>query len=102
VQFRHAKPRWKIFTGALSYEAKDSFNASHEGMVYEPDLPTRAASIKVVCPPKRTLRNPGAARMLGSGEKPMPAPEVSSDGKTVVLSIKRPRMGEEYSIFWDW
>ncbi|HEV7488704.1 MAG TPA: hypothetical protein VGQ65_23770 [Thermoanaerobaculia bacterium] len=102
VDFPHALPRWKTFSGVLSYRCEDTFPEKNEGIVYTPDFPTVTACITVTFPPNRKWRDPGASRLEGSGEKAIKTPHVSADKKSISITLKRPKPGEEYALFWVW
>jgi hypothetical protein len=104
VTFHHTLPRWKEIRGVLSYEAADTFPERNEGMIYTPDFPTKTATLRVVFPANRKFKSDsvGASKIEGTGETRLKPPEISGDQKTIEVTLRRTRPGEEYSLFWEW
>jgi len=103
VRFRNQQPRkWHLFQGKLSYMLTDSFNGNEEGLMYVVDFPARAVSFRVDLPAKRRCRSATAYRLEGSGRTALQPPLISGDGATISLTVKRPRVGSEFAIYWRW
>jgi hypothetical protein len=95
-------PRWKEFSGTLSYECIDSFNADTEAFMYCVDFPTRLATIIIAFPKSRPCRSTEATKVQGAGAMPIAAPRLSPDGRRLVLKLKYPTIGAQYIIYWNW
>lgn len=96
------RKKGEVFTGKLSYEALDSFSKSHEGLVYVADFPTKVTWVHVQMPAGRRCSNVRATKIQGAGEVPLDPPQVNASGSSIDFTVRRPPVGAEYTIQWDW
>ena len=90
------------FTGKLSYELINSFGGNSEGIFYSVDYPTKKVIIRVNFPEDCLCIHAHATLIQGAGEKEIQDPAISSDRKSLVLKLKRPKLGSQYGIYWQW
>lgn len=90
------------FVVLLKLHWRDAFNLNRETLIYQPDLPTKRATLKVVFPPDIPCREPYSRLIQGSGENGYVPPTVTSGGTSICLEIKNPKFGIEYKLGWSW
>lgn len=94
--------RWQEFSGKLSYDCINSFDAPTEMIVYCVDFPTRCATIVVEFPHDRPCNTCEARQTRGASEVPVQTPELSQDRRRLELKLRRPSYGAQYVIYWTW
>lgn len=102
ARFPGPLPRGKPFKCSLSYNAVSSFLQSQEGMVYVVDFPVRKVNITIRFPADRMCTRASAFRVQGAGKMPLPDPIVDAQLKTVTVTLRKPQVGAEIEIWWDW
>jgi hypothetical protein len=102
VLFAPPIPRWRPFTGALSYHLIDSFLEKREFFAHVVEFPAKTLTIKVVFPKERPCLEATAARRVGANEKRLDDLKRLHEGELVELTLKRPAVGSEYWIRWNW
>ena len=91
----------KPFKGTLSNEFVNSFPARTEYILYVTDFPTKLAKITVRMPAGRHCSSVRAYKVQGADKTMIREPEVTDDGITIQLILKRPPLGR-HAIYWDW
>jgi hypothetical protein len=102
IDFNGPHKRFRPFTGALSYEAVDSFKGNPEWFCYVIDFPIKAASIEVNLPTRDPCKSAEAFRVEGNGRTRMPDPDISADKQRLSWKLNRPRRSAEYRLYWYW
>lgn len=102
IEFPAQCKRWHTFKGKLSYDVEDSFLGNPEGLVYVADFPTKLARIHIDLPQERPCSRAYTYKVVGAQKVSYIDPDVSSDKARIELEIKRPRIGSEYMLYWDW
>jgi hypothetical protein len=102
VLFAPPLSRWKFFKGELSYRLMDSFSDKREFFAHVVEFPAKTLTIKVVFPKERPCLDAIAARRLGAKETRLEDLKRLHDGELVELTLKRPPVGSEYWIRWNW
>ena len=92
----------QTFVVLLKLHYRDAFNQENESLIYQPDLPTKRATLKVAFPPNIPCREPYSRLIQGSGENEYDPPTVSPDRTLICLEIKNPKIGNEYKLGWSW
>lgn len=102
IKFPNTLKRWRNFKGKLSYSVQDSFLQDHEGIHWVADFPTKNAKIRIILPDDRPCKRSTSYKILGAQKVAFSEPHISKNGKSIELEIKRPPIGSEYAIYWDW
>jgi hypothetical protein len=102
IDFRAPLTRGVAQDGILSYEIADSFPNADEALVYVVDFPTPLVEITVRLPQNRLAQSAKAFQVRGAGRSPVPSVELNASRDTVTLRLKKPPMGAEYEIWWNW
>jgi hypothetical protein len=93
-----ARERFKM---ALSYDLTDSFLTARESLIHVVEAETKLLRMVVELPKQRM---PKTARLFlrfgGQVFKELKAPIVA--GARIEAEIKRPRLGAEYCLHWEW
>ena len=90
---------FEIFSGTLTFYARDAFNGNPEFLIYQPDFKTKAAHIRVYLPMRCTQAK---FYVLAAAETEWPDPQISADGTLIEYKLKRPKIGHEYKLVWWW
>jgi hypothetical protein len=102
VLFAPPLSRWKFFKGELSYRLMDSFSDKREFFAHVVEFPAKTLTVKVVFPQDRPCLDASAARRLGAKEERLDDLKRLHGGELVELTLKRPPVGSEYWIRWNW
>lgn len=102
VRFPGPLPKGKEFDCSLSYDLEGSFLQSREAMIYVCDFPAKLVTIVIHFPQDRLSTTCNAFRVQGAGKKPIDGLVVDEASRTATLSLKRPIVGAEFEIWWDW
>lgn len=93
----------KVIKSHFSFDMKNSFLKSHETLDYHVNYLTSDIKIKIKFPRGRIARNPKISRHIGGRYKKLPNPMLSQDGLTISWEENKLwRIGEVYTIEWDW
>jgi len=95
-------PKWKVFPGNLSYDLVDSFERSTEFIQYVSDFPTKVARIHIQMPTGRFCRNVRSTKTEGSVETLHGETAIIGSGAAIKITLRRPPVGTEYAVTWDW
>jgi hypothetical protein len=90
------------FRCVLSYNAIGSFLLNREALVYVVDFPAKIVTICIKFPDRRMCSDAWSYRVQGAGKVPLAKPEIDAQTKTVTVRLKRPQVGAEIEIWWDW
>lgn len=102
VRFGACLAAFKTFTGELSYKLHDSFPADTESLIWVADFPTTIAILKVSLPDDRPCTSVSGHISIGGTQKPLTSINTSNENRHIELKIKRPKVGAEYEIVWNW
>ena len=102
VKFGACLKAFKSFVGELTYQLHNSFPADTEGWIWVADFPTRIAMLKVSLPDDRLCKSVSGHISIGGTQKPLTAIKTSDCKRHIELEIKRPKVGAEYAIIWNW
>lgn len=87
----------------LTYDLVNSFTKKSEAIIHVISHKTKRLTLEVQCPSDRPVRDVKASLRYGGQKfKLLPKPKRSPDSCQIVLEIKRPKLGEEYYLEWDW
>lgn len=105
VRFNKAKKADEKFEVTLSFDAKNAFPADTEFLIHVVEAETKKLKIVVELPINRKAS--GARLFLQYGGNPhkelaKPLISISSSGQRLESEIKRPLLGAEYCLEWDW
>ena len=101
VPFEFPTKRGHEFDGKLSYKGHDVLNSKVESLRYCIDFPTKHVSFVLELPPKRPCRRAISYRTSGV-RRNLKDPNVTDDGRKITMEVKRPILGSEYVITWEW
>lgn len=87
----------------LECDVQGCFTANQEGLLHDVAQDTRVLVLKVELPADRVCRE---RRLLveaaGEPDKELETPELSGDHRTITATIKRPKTGFTYHLYWTW
>lgn len=87
----------------LETTGQDCFTSKHEGLLHDCAQDTRLLILKVELPANRVCRE--ASLLLEAAGEPsrkLEKPEVSADYRTITATVKNPKAGFTYSLYWEW
>lgn len=99
-RFSHPLKPHAEFILNVEYELKNSFPGNREALLHRTDLPTKIIKLEVNF---HTGRPPRSARLFlrfGGEEKELERPSVN--GSILTATIRRPKIGSEYELEWEW
>lgn len=102
-RFGRPLQRGDTFLMELSYDLLKSFSGNPEGLIHVVDYKTKKLRMVVnfhTDKPCRTAR--AFLRFGGQAHKPLPQPTLNSNKTKIEIEIKRPRLGADYYLEWDW
>jgi len=94
---QHGRYNW-----TLSYEADNSFLGHQESLYYVVDFPAKEVTISVTLPVSRAPRSAHCYLVEGAAKKALKDPAIHHQSGTISVRIKKPRVGSEYEIAWQW
>jgi len=103
VDFKTPLAVGRVFEGMLSYEAANSFLEPKEGLVYVADFRSSKVTLRIDLPQSRRCTSAelyqvrGASKILLAGKA-----VIGENGKSITAELKRPPVGAEYGIWWEW
>jgi hypothetical protein len=101
VRFHPPLARWQEIDGKLSYKITDSFPNDTEWFGYSVDFPAKRVDLIVNLPAGRECRAARSSRIHGE-EVAFQTPEIDASRRRLSLSLQKPKVGEGYTIYWDW
>jgi hypothetical protein len=101
------EPSWPLdadCSGTLSYCAHDTFLGTSEWAAYVCDRSTTgAAEVEIQFPKDRPCKRTWACEQSLAGDtKHLATPKVLDQATRVILTVKRPKPGHEYYVYWEW
>lgn len=101
MKFKRPKKAGESFDFVLSIDLENTFLGATEAMIHVIEMETKKLRLIVEFP---TNRKPTIARAIlrygGNPYKELGNPEIR--GEKIEWEIKRPRLGAEYCLEWDW
>jgi hypothetical protein len=95
--------RGQINELTLTYELVDSFSKDSEAIIHSVAHKTKLLRVIVKCHPQRPIRNARATlRFAGQPYKNLHQPKLTNNGCQIEFEIKKPRLGAQYYIEWEW
>lgn len=102
-RFNQPLKRGQRFTMRLSYDLVNSFNASSESLIHIVSYKTNRLRLVVQFHPDKPCRSARAFLRYGSQiQKYLPIFNISEDKCLIELEVKKPKLGAEYVLEWDW
>lgn len=87
----------------LTYELVDSFNKDSEAIIHSIAHKTKLLRVIVKCHQQRPIRNAHASMRFGGNlHRNLPPPKLSNNACQIEFEMKRPRLGAQYYVEWDW
>lgn len=100
-RFPYPKQRGEEWESTLSYDIADSFIKPREELRHLVTFKTKKVTIEVELP---RGCNRADLRFTFGGEEAerLSDPELSNNNRTIKVEIKRPRIGGQYHVGWEW
>lgn len=92
----------KEYSWTLSYNADNSFLGNQESLYYVVDFPAKEVHISVALPNSRGPKAAHCFLVQGASKKALPDPVINSQNGTIQFTVKKPKVGSEYEIAWNW
>ena len=87
----------------LSYDIEDGFLRDSETFIHSVAHKTKHLRMAVRCPSDRPIRSARASlRYGGHMHKALPNLKISENGCKAELIVRKPKLGEQYYLEWDW
>lgn len=102
-RFQHPLKRGERFTTQLSWDVANDFQDSRNSLRHTVATQTGVVIMRIQFPVNRPCLD--ASLYFGYGgenELPLPKPELSGDRREIKAKIKRPKLGAEYVLEFDW
>lgn len=100
-RFKKPKKAEDIFNVDISYDLTNSFHATTETLIHTVSTETKNLKLIAEFPKQRTAKSARVdLRYGGETNKELPPPLIS--GNKIEAEIKRPLLGAEYCLEWDW
>lgn len=100
-RFRDPLKFREIFKMVLSYELKDSFTSNPESIIHVVEAETKFLRLVALLPKDRLPKSAKARlRYGGANHKELSSPKLS--GERIEFELKRPKLGAEYCLEWEW
>lgn len=101
ARFKKPKHAGDKFNLVISYDLENAFQQQTESLIHVVSMETKNLKMRVEFPKDRLPKTATATlRFGGDTYKELPAPEIF--GNTVIMEIKKPRLGAEYCLEWEW
>lgn len=102
-QFHHPLKPGTVSTIRLEYDLLDSFPGATESLLHTVSESAKELRLEVEFHPGRTCRSARLFRRYSGGEKLLDGvAQRTEDGSSISATLKRPRVGTEYELEWDW
>ncbi len=102
-EFRNPLERGQVETLRVSTTYIDSFEKDTESFTHVVAHKTKKLRLTVNFRPERPCRRARASlRYGGQVHQTLSRIDVSGDGRMARLEVKRPKLGAEYTVEWDW
>jgi hypothetical protein len=101
IKFSPSLTRGKWFEGELSYVIVDSFTLPHEFFIHQVEFAAPVV-VEIRFPPDRPCITAQAKYQIGTSQEPVDDFEIKDGGKRLELALRRPKLGSEYRVYWDW
>ncbi|HHA2532628.1 TPA: hypothetical protein ACOEBE_000225 [Stenotrophomonas maltophilia] len=102
IRFPGPLTRDREYSWTLSYDADNSFLGNQESLYYVVDFPAKEVNITVSLPNTRGAKSAHCFLVQGASKKPLADPSINSHNGTIHFTVKKPRVGSEYEIAWNW
>jgi hypothetical protein len=100
-RFQYPKQRGEEWESTLTYNIADSFTKPHEELIHMVAFRTKKLVLEVELPRNCTHADLRFTFGGEQGEK-LSDPELSNNNRTITATIKRPRIGAQYHLGWEW
>lgn len=102
-RFAHPLKRGERFQMQLSYDLVNAFPGDTEGLIHVVDYKTKKLRLVAILHPERACRTARAfLRFGGQLHTELPQPVISADNTRIEIELKRPRLGADYYLEWEW
>lgn len=102
IKFSPSLSRGQWFEGELSYILIDSFIEKREFFIHQVEFAARTVTIEIRFPPDRPCVTAQAKLKRAASEEPVDGLEIKDGGKLLEMTMRRPTIGSEYWIYWNW
>jgi hypothetical protein len=103
IRFNKPKKAHEQFEATLTFDAKNAFSANTEFVIHVVEAETKKLKLVVELTINRKASD---ARVFlqygGNPHKELEKPLISDSGRRLETNIKRPLLGAEYCLEWDW
>ncbi|HEX8494328.1 MAG TPA: hypothetical protein VF658_15875 [Pyrinomonadaceae bacterium] len=102
-RFREPLERGAVDEMTVTYDIVNAFNGHMESTIHVVAYKTRYVRIAVETHKDRPIKSARAVlRYGGQKYKKLPQPKLSSNNCRAEMEVKRPKLGAEYYLEWDW
>jgi hypothetical protein len=102
IKFSPSVSRGQWFEGELSYILVDSFTEKREFFIHQVEFAASIVTIEIRFPPDRPCAGAQIKRKYAASEEPVEGLELKDGGKLIEMTVRRPTVGSEYWIYWNW
>jgi hypothetical protein len=99
-RFSHPLKPHTQFLLNVEHDLRNSFPGTREALLHRTDMPTKLIRLEVNFHSGRPLRSARLFLRYGGEEKELGRPSVN--GNILAAAIKRPKIGSEYELEWEW
>jgi hypothetical protein len=102
-RYQHPLPRWHSFDTTVTCDMLRSYTQQQEALIHTEAYATRELRMIIEFPAERPcLEVSGAITFSGERRKTIGSVTLSEGRRRAVLQVKRPKLGAQYHLEWEW
>jgi hypothetical protein len=102
-RYQHPLPRWRTFDTTVTCDMLRSYSQPQEALIHTDAYATKELTMIIEFPAERPcLEASGVITFSGEQRKQIGTITLSEGRRRAVLHVKRPKLGAQYHLEWEW